>query len=182
MNTLLDGIRQGIGIQYARFAFRKEREAVISFSSAIHNAHRAILIMPLRRQQFFPTIMVMDFLKSRFREEDITLLCDGFGREELKMLPRSTFIRILEDEVNPFFVPGKSLIERLSRHPYDLAIDLNLDFLLPSAYICRATKAAVRIGFGHKHADTFYNFQIQPDPALERSQLYDRMARLLHGF
>lgn len=182
MSNILDDIRHGIGIQYARLHFRKEREPVISFPSSIQNAHRALLIMPLKMQQFFPTIMVMAFLKDRFPEENITLLGDGFGREELKMLPRSSFIRILESEVNTFFIPQKQLLERVMHRQYDLVVDLNLDFLLPSAYICRATNARVRVGFAGKRADAFYNFQFQPDPALERTQLYDRMARFLQNF
>ena len=179
---MIDGIRMAAGIQAARFRFRRLKDPVMSFADAVSSARRAALIMPLKKREFLPTIMVIEFLKNRFRGEDITIVSDDHGREAVLMLPRSHFIHVMKDEVSPFFFPRATLLQRVRERRCDIIVDLNLDFVLPSAYICRAIDARVRIGFARKHAEVFYNFLIQPDPRLERKHLYDRMAAFLQRF
>lgn len=179
---MIDGVRMAAGIQIARFRFRKVKDPVMSFADAVSSARRALLIMPLRKREFLPTIMVIEFLMNRFRGADITVVSDDHGREAVRMLPRSHFIHVMNDEVSPFFLPRATLLQRIRERRPDLVVDLNLDFVLPSAYIGRAVDARVRIGFARKHAEVFYNFLIQPDPRLERKHLYDRMAAFLQRF
>lgn len=179
---MLDRLFGAIGLFIARFHFRKAPQEVLSFNEAVRSARRVLVIMPLRKREFLPTVMVIEFLKQRFREEHITIVSDDHGREAVRMLPRSYFIHVLKDEVGPVFLPRRTLLYRVRERQYDLAIDLNLDFVLPSAYICRESNARVRIGFARNNADTFYNFQIQTDPRLDRKKVYDRMAAFLQKF
>jgi ADP-heptose:LPS heptosyltransferase len=179
---MLDTMRGVIGLQVSRFRFRRFEDPVMSFTEAVTTARRAMLIMPLKKREFLPTVMVVDFFKQRFREENITIVSDDHGREAVRMLARSHFIHILKDEVSPFFLPRRTLLRRVLERQCDLVVDLNLDFLLPSAYICRESNARVRIGFDRRRADLFYNFLIQPDQRLERKHLYDRMASFLQRF
>ncbi len=179
---MFEALRMGLGLRLARFHYRKAEEPVVSFTSAVTSARRALLIMPLKKREFLPTVMVIDLLKRRFREENITILSDDHGREAVRLLARSYFIHIMEDEIGPLFLPSRSLIHRIRERQYDIAVDLNLDLVLPSAYICRECGARVRIGFARKNAELFYNFQIKRDPRLERKHLYDRMAAFLQQF
>lgn len=179
---MFEEVRSTIGVQIARFHYRRSEDPVMSFTDAVTAARRALLIMPLRKREFLPTILVIDFLKRRFREENLTILSDDHGREAVRLLPRSHFIHILNDEISPLFLPRRTLLYRVRERRCDLVVDLNLDFLLPSAYICRESNARVRIGFTRRYAESFYNFLIQPDPQLERKHVYDRMASLLQGF
>ncbi len=179
---MLERVRASIGIQASRFHFRKAREKVISFTGSISSARNALLIMPLRSREILPTVMVLNFLRKQFREENITVVTPEKNVEVMRILPRSTFIRLLASEVTMFYLPRKSVLARITKKHFDLAIDLNLDFVLPSAYICRETSARVRVGFAGKAADTFYNFQIQPDPGLNRHLIYDRLAQCLQMF
>jgi ADP-heptose:LPS heptosyltransferase len=80
------------------------------------------------------------------------------------------------------FLPGNDLITRVKKRRYDLTIDLNLDLVLPSAYICKESDARIRVGFARKHADTFYNFQINVDPTLDRKLVYERLVKCLQMF
>lgn len=179
---MFEDARSTIGVQLARFRYRKPEDPVMSFREAVSTARRAMLIMPLRKREFLPTVLVIEFLKQRFREEDLTILSDDHGREAVRMLPRSHFIHILNDEVSPLFLPRRTLLYRVQERRCDLVVDLNLDFLLPSAYICKESAARVRIGFTRRYAEKFYNFLIQPDPRLERKHVYDRMASFLRKF
>jgi hypothetical protein len=64
---------------------------------------------------------------------------------------------------------------------YDVAVDLNLDFLLPSGYICKASTARIRVGFARPGADLFYNFQVKFE-ASSTAAMYDRLASCLKMF
>jgi ADP-heptose:LPS heptosyltransferase len=179
---VLEGLRRSIGYVAARYHFRRSRDRIISFTEAVSSAHQALLILPLRHEEFLPTIMVVDLLKKRFEEENITVVTGDHGVEVMRMLPRSQFIHILVHEINLLYLPSADVIQRVKKKKFDLAIDLNLDFVLPSAYICRESDARVRIGFVRRRADAFYNFQIQHDPTLGRKLIYDRLAMCLQKF
>ena len=179
---MLQSLRTYIGVQASRFHFRKSIDKVISFTKSVSDARNALLIMPLDRKELLPTVMILDLLRKRFREENITVVTPEKGMEVMRVLPRSNFVRVLDSEVGLFYLPKGSLMGRVARRQYDLAIDLNLDFLLPSAYICRESKARVRVGFAGKRADVFYNFQLEPDPSRGRELLYDRLAQCLQMF
>ena len=179
---MLELLRRSVGLQVARFHFRKSREKVISFTKSISEAQQALLIMPLDLRELLPSIMVIDLLKKRFREENITIVTGEHNVEVMRVLPRSQVIRVLVPEVTVFYLPRREVIDRVNKRRYDVAIDLNLDLILPSAYICKESNARVRIGFASRRADTFYNFQIQPDPTLSKQHLYDRLAKFLQMF
>ncbi len=182
MNIPFEQARRYAGMLKARWEHRKSRDSVVAFNAALSSAHSALLIMPLRRREFLPTVTVIELLKRRFQEENITIISDDHGREVVRILPRSHFMHIIDAEITPLFLPTPALVRRIRERHYDVAIDLNLDFELPSAYICKASNARIRIGFKRDRSDLFYNFQIHPDLKKERKHLYDRVAAFLEKF
>lgn len=182
MIPVLDSTLRSAGLTFARFLVRRTPAEVVSFTDAFSAAHRVLLLMPLAKRESLPVAGLVDFLKLRFGQQNITVVSDDHGREVMPLLPRGRFIHILKDEVNPFHLPRQSLITRIRERPHDIAIDLNLDFVMPSAYICTQSAARVRIGFVRPRAEVFYNFQIQQDPGLDRRRVYDRMVAFLQMF
>jgi ADP-heptose:LPS heptosyltransferase len=175
-------VRTWAGLSIARFRFRKTHDEVISFVNAFSSVRTVLLVMPLDRAHRFPAVSVLELLTRKFREDNITVVTDEQDLQTAHLLPRSSHERILLSEVSLFSLPKKKLMARITAHTYDLAIDLNLDLVLPSAYICKASAARVRIGFNRKRADRFLNFLVQPDPALDRKKVYDRLVRCLQMF
>lgn len=171
-----------LGLQVARFRFRKAQEPIIAFTNALSSAHHALLIMPLNRAQRFPAVSVMEMLTKRFAEENITIITAEDDYQTARLLPHSPQVRLLVNEFNLFYLPHHDLIERIGTHQYDIAIDLNLDFVLPSAYICKASKARVRVGFTRKHSEKFYNLTVRLDPTLDPRGVYDRLVKCLQMF
>ena len=176
------GLRKSIGIQQARFHFRKSRERVISFTTSFSAAHNALLILPLQHRDFPATLTVINMLKQQFHEENMTVVVTEGDKEARKRLAHSRFIPLNLSEITYFYLPRKEVLDSVRRKRYDLAIDLNLDLVLPSAYICKASDAPVRIGFVRKRAEKFFNFQIQVDHTQERQVIYDRLAKCLQMF
>ncbi len=182
MAILPEAVRRSIGMSLTRFRFRKYQTEMISFTRSLSNAQRALLIMPMHRPEPLPIVTVIDLLKRRFPERGLTVVTWGPSLELMQMLPHSQFVRILETEITPFFLPRRETMQRIESTTYDVAIDLNLDLVLPSGYICRESNARVRIGFAGKRSDLFYNFQVRSHPSTGRHDLYDRLAACLEMF
>jgi ADP-heptose:LPS heptosyltransferase len=124
---------------------------------------------------------MIDYVRSRFADDHVTIVTDEHDTGSPALLPRSTIVRVRPSDIDGLYRPSAEMIRSIAARKYDLAIDLNLDFLLPSAYICRASNARVRVGFARERADLFFNFQMQPDGA-QQGALYARLAACLKMF
>ncbi len=179
---MLAGVRSFIGYLVSRFRFRRSREKVISFTHSLANAQSALVILPFGNAPEQSAAGLLGLLRNRFRDENITLVIGKDEPAPTGALPRSQVIRLSGKDVNFFYLPRPEILQRIKRKEYDVAIDLNLDFVLPSAYICKVSNARVRLGFSGDHADVFYNLQIHADRAGHLPQTYDRLARCLQLF
>jgi ADP-heptose:LPS heptosyltransferase len=179
---MLEHIRAAVGLQAARFHFRKWVDEIMPFAETVSDARTILLILPLDGGPLFPVAPVITMLRAHKREADITVVLSSQTTEALDPLQRCPVIRILPDEITTFFLPRRALITRINKRHHDLAIDLNLDFHVPSGYICRESRAPVRIGFTSKRSDTFYNFQVQTAAKESRMVRYERLAKCLQMF
>jgi ADP-heptose:LPS heptosyltransferase len=179
---MLDSLRRSIGMQAARFHFRAAQETVISFSHSISTSDRLLVIMPLGQSAGEGQTRVLTFLRDHFYEPDITVIAPAGGTPVERILPRCRVLLVGPEDVTGFFLPRRSFLARVTERTYDLALDLNLDFMIPSAYICKESNARVRTGFSAHHADTFFNFQVRLEPASRREHAYDRLVQCLEMF
>jgi ADP-heptose:LPS heptosyltransferase len=179
---MLESLRRAIGMQAARFHFRASQEEVISFSHSISTSDRVLVVMPLRESPEEGQAHVLTFLREHFDEPDITVIAPSGGTPVERVLPRCHVLLVGTGDVSRFFLPRRSFLTRVAERNYDLALDLNLDFMIPSAYICKESNARVRTGFSALHADTFFNFQIRLEPAARKEHAYDRLVQCLEMF
>lgn len=174
--------RAALGMMGARWHYRKSQDALVTFTDVLSSARSILIVMPLDGSPLYPVAPVIMMLRKRFTEEQISVVVAQHSTEALEALRHSPVIRILPSEINLWLLPRRGVITRATTRHHDVAIDLNLDFLLPSGYICRETLAPVRIGFARKGADLFYNMQVQTGPTESRTQRYERMANCLLMF
>lgn len=179
---MLEKPRSSLGLLGARFHFRRTRDEALSFVDSFAAASSILLLMPLDGSPLYPVAPVVTMLRRHKREEQITVVVASHSNEAFTALDRSPIMRILPEEIGTFLLPRKDVLARVRRTQYDLAIDCNLDFLLPSGYICRESRAPVRVGFARAHADLFYNFQVQTSRAESRTVRYERFAHCLEMF
>lgn len=179
---MLDSLRSSAGLLIARFRFRKSRDTVISFTNSVSTAEQALVILPFGERAVMPGPEVFTALKRRFADGSITLVGEERAAGLSSHLPGGRFIRVKPDELTLFFLPRAAVMERLGGGRYDVAIDLNLDLVLPSAYICRKSGARVRVGINRRAADRFYNLLVHPDPSLGTQRLYERLLACLEMF
>ena len=138
--------------------------------------------MPFVQEESTPTGLVISMLKRMYGDANLTVVLNSYLLKIERSLPQSRLIFVNPGDLNALSLPRKHILRQVQERSYDVALDLNLDLVLASAYICRASSAIVRIGFARKHADVFYNFQIRPDPTLSRRVIYDRLAKCLQMF
>jgi ADP-heptose:LPS heptosyltransferase len=179
---MFESLRSSIGLLIARIQFRRSRDTVISFTKSVSTAEHALVILPFGERGPQPDAAVFAALRRRFADENITVIGDERGAALAEHFPRSRFVRVTRTDLSGFFLPRGTILQHIAGRRYDLAIDLNLDLVLPSAYICRKSDARVRVGLERGKADRFYNLLIHPDPALGTQRLYERMMACLEMF
>lgn len=179
---MLEPLRRSLGMRVAKFRFRKQREKVQSFTRLLPSAGTALVIMPLASGPDGDHANVLALFRKHFAPENLTILTAAPRDRMERLLPRSRVITIAQDETSFLYLPRQVVLDRVHARRYDLAVDLNLDFMLPSAYICRESDARVRVGRSGQHADTFFNLQVRLDPSPEKGDAYGRLVQCLQMF
>lgn len=175
---MFETTRRSLGYQLARLQFRSKRDAPMTFTASLSGSKRILLVLPLTPVKDSPA-PVLDLLRTRYGEEHCTIVAEALDNGITALMPRSEIVRISAQDLTKLYHPPAGLLMHLGRRQYDAAIDLNLDFLLPSAYICKASGARVRVGFTRPAADLFFNLQVQPGTG---PGLYQRLAACLMMF
>lgn len=179
---MLERPRRWIGYQGARLRFRRSRDPVIPFRGSVSSARRLLLVLPFDQLPLPPAQKLVAFLTSRFSQENITVVTGEQHFTFSRLLPRAHVERLTPEDCTMFFLPRAARLQEIFSRPFDLAIDLNLDFVVPSGYICRESKAPVRAGFARPRADVFFNLQVQRGADTTREQAFDRLAQCLQMF
>ena len=179
---MLDSFRRWLGTHAARYHFRAVRDPILSFRGAFTAARSALVVLPFDREPGPQLQELADALKTRFAQDRITVIAAEHQYDIGRLLPRSQVVRVPARDLTSFFLPRNDIVAAVTARQYDLAIDLNLDFVMPSGYICRVSGARVRLGYDRPGAEHFYNFIIKRKPGIGRERAYHRLAEFLRTF
>jgi len=172
--------RRSLGYHLARWRFRKHPDAITSFTNSLSSGQHVLVILPLAPSA--PSAgSILELFRTRYGEQRLTLVAHAADKHVGTLFPHSTVISIGDSDVTRLFHPSADVLKRVLARQYDVAIDLNLDFLLPSGYICKASHARIRVGFMRPGAELFYNFEIRVEGP-QSEALYDRLAACLKMF
>jgi hypothetical protein len=188
-------MKRFIGIQLAVSRFRKVKEQEHDFTNFFSDAHYALIILPRNYDAASVAGKYLPLLREKLAKMELTFIDP---RGALRAFTGDFFYETLsynEIELSQFGIPKEELLRRITKNnkkKYDIAIDLNLEFDIASAYICRASYAPVRVGFAHRHADAFYNVLLRfsmPKEKLDAKQLdrfratrYEQLTQCLNMF
>lgn len=171
-----------LGLQYTKFIFRKEKDVQQEMTNFISRSRTALIILPVEYDDALAAGAAFKALFNKFEHLEITILTEGIRATPLSEFPKSKVVRISQSHVNKFFLPRQNFLQRILENNYDITINLNLDFILYTAYISRATGARIRIGFSHSASDTFYNIQFNVDRTKPVQSIYDQIVQYLKKF
>ncbi|MFH0989138.1 MAG: hypothetical protein V1799_03880 [bacterium] len=179
---MLESFRLQMGIHYARLRFHVGREPLVDFTDVVTRARRAVVFLPEMPNQLNILSDVNQYLIDRFHADKLMFV----GRREiLSSMRESRKIETLgfsSQELNYWYVPRGELRQKMKKSTFDMALDLNISFAFPSAFLCRESLAPLRIGFVKDHADDFYNFQVKTNRANNLNQAYTSLLRCLEMF
>jgi len=171
-----------LGYRYAKFQFRADVDAVQPLTDFFHTAKSMLVILPVGYEDaLIAGTILRDVLKQR-RSLHLTVIHNSTRETPLSELPRCEVVRLNPEDINRFSLPKKSIVQRLAAQHYDVAVNLNLDFILHTAYICKASRASVRVGCTHLASDVFYNVQVNLTTPASPHVLFKRFAECMAMF
>ncbi|MDI6802891.1 MAG: hypothetical protein QME58_03475 [Bacteroidota bacterium] len=171
-----------IGLQYTKFLYRKEKDTQQELTDFISHARTILIVLPVDYEDAQAAGIAFRTIRDKLENKEITIVTEGIRSTSLSELPRSKVIRMSASHINKFFLPRQNFLDRLRETSYDVIINLNLDFVLYTAYICKATGAKYRIGLADRAADTFYNVQFNFNKAQPASNIYQQFVQYLKMF
>ena len=179
---MFDAVRKKLGVLYTRFYFKHERDAITDFTRAISNARTGLLLLPDNQHDLQFARSIVPSFQRKFNGNRLTVLVPEHVKDPMRDVYLCEILRIHEDDINPFFLPKLHLRRRIQEKQYDVAVDLNIQLHLPSAFLCKESRSKVRIGITKELADTFYNFQLRTDPTGSAKKIYDHLFNCLAMF
>jgi hypothetical protein len=179
---MFEGLRLKVGLRYARFHFRKRRDPVVRFTEAVERASKALVLFPETVTDSESMQSVMKYLGHRFGAGSVMVV----AREDLAISLRSNFngktITYSPEEINQWYIPRRELLRKMKSSTFDIALDLNVNLALPSAFICRESNAPLRVGFAKPSGDHFYNFVVQTRMTTNTPVAYKNLLKCLDMF
>jgi ADP-heptose:LPS heptosyltransferase len=179
---MLEKLRLDLGTSYARFHFRSMRDPIVRFTQAVSTARRLVVIMPEIATEAAGTDIVLKFLGRAYHTSRITLVA---RQDVVPALPDHrgfNLVTFTEEELSMWYLPRPELLRKVKKSTFDVALDLNVRFALPSSFLCRASQAPLRIGFVKPYADSFYNFQVQTGQSNNLAQIYSQLLKCIDMF
>ena len=179
---MFEGPLAYFGLQVAKFRFRKEQDAVQPLTEFFRSAKNVLVMLPIGYEDAALAGNALAEVCRKRRNLHITAVNFGTRSTSLSGCVNCQVVRIDQNEIHRFFLPKKPVLQRILDHAYDVAVDMNLDFVLHTAYICKASRAKVRVGCAHQAADFFFNVQLKFDSAQARSAAYKHYVSRLEMF
>lgn len=172
-----------IGLQFARFQFRSDFDKPQEMTKFFTGARNALVLMP----RGYDNAILAGNALYKYRKElehlHLTIIHTGTRETSLSSFLHSRIIRINPSDINRFSLPRRSLMQQIFTKEYDVAVDLNLDFVLHSAYICKASRARIRVGFQRSSlADHFFNVHVELKRRRAPQSMYENFAASLMMF
>ena len=179
---MFEDTRRNIGIFLTRFLFLKKESKPMSFSNVFSHAKSALVILPENPDHRSAALPMLTVLQNKFKGTKLTFVVHEAFRNLTRTFVHSTIITIRDEQLNFFFLPKKSGIEKILNERFDVVIDLNFTHVPTATYLCRQINAPLKVGFSKAHADSFYNFQFNASPNKHIAVRYQQLFRTLSMF
>jgi hypothetical protein len=179
---MLSNFRRRIGLFYSRIRFLSEPENIRSFGYAVTKAERAIIIFPEQMEDHRPLQGFLNQFVNHAQLKSISIVVRKDILKFLRQPPNVNIISYVKEDVNSFFVPRRLLRDKIHRTSFDLALDLNTGFSFTSAFICRESRAPVRVSFYKEHGEQFYNIQLRTRRTKDLHLPYQNLMKCLQMF
>lgn len=179
---MLERIYAYLGFQFAKLQFRGDIDVVQPLSEFFTGARNVLISLPVGYDEAAIAGNALRVYRERLNHLHLTVINNSTRATSLIDFARCEVVRVDSADINKFSLPTHNLLKRILTREYDVALDMNLDFVLHTAYICKASHAKVRVGFTHAAADLFYNVQFRVDRRSPPQAVFEKFAMCLSMF
>ena len=134
---MFNTVRKKLGFLYTKIYFKHERDAITDFTRAISNARVALVLLPNDQREFQFARSIVPSLQKKFKGNRLTVVVPEQVKDPMRDVYLCEIIRVHEHDLNPIFLPKENLRRRIREKNYDVAVDLNIQLHLPSAFLER---------------------------------------------
>ncbi|MCH7620033.1 MAG: hypothetical protein IH880_09770 [Candidatus Marinimicrobia bacterium] len=161
--VILSSFRKDIARFYlTRFSRdNKSLKTPFSVGKSIESSSGVLICMPDDLNQFRVARYVFKKIFESPASSRVTVILTEETNEEFKIDTNAREIVIKNSDISFWQLPKSNWISDKGLITYDLTVDLNTDFCLYAAYICRAVGHKLLIGFAWEGADQFYNILLK---------------------
>ncbi len=179
---MLERLTRQLGLQFAKLQFGSQSEPPRQMTGFLRTASNVLITLPIQYDAAAAAGAALHQIRNQLSQAHITLVHTSTWETPLTGYLRCEVVRIDRGDINRFSLPGRSLLQRIATRPYEVAIDLNLDFVLHTAYICRASAAGIRVGCLSEASEFFFNVQIRRGADHGSHNPYDALTAALAMF
>jgi hypothetical protein len=155
---------------------------MMNFTDALTRSRRALVIFPESSLDGESVLTLFRYLLRKFSSEGIMVLIRDDQLFSMASTPPLKTLTYSANDINTWFVPRRELLQRIKTNTFDVALDLNIGLSLPSAFLCKASNAPLRVSFAKQGGDQFYNFQFQSKGAVGNTRTYRSFLKCLDMF
>jgi hypothetical protein len=155
---------------------------MMDFTDALTRSRRALVIFPESSLDGESTSIFLRYLLQKFSSDGMMVMIRDDQLFAMASAPPLKTLTYSARDINRWFVPRRGLLQRMESNNFDVALDLNLNLSLTSAFLCKASKAPLRISFAKKNGDQFYNFQVKTKGNDDHKYCYRSFLKCLDMF
>lgn len=139
----------------------RHEERLVHVNKILDDAKSVMVCFPDGFEDGIGANKVMPYIRERFPHSKINVIVTRINLEKVRKSPYiDNFIDVSEKDFNVVSLPTRDLVNRVKMMSYDVAIDLNREFHLPTAYLCYRSGAKLRIGLRDQEVAPFFNMEI----------------------
>lgn len=139
----------------------RHEDRVVHVNKILDGAESVMVCFPDGFEDGIGASKVLPYIRERFPKSKINVLVTRINLEKVRKSPHiDNFIALSDKDFNSVSLPARDLVNRVKMMGYDVAIDLNRHFHLPTAYLCYRSGAKLRIGLRDQEVTPFFNVEI----------------------
>jgi hypothetical protein len=162
----------------ARF---KSMDSMVDIFSTLLQARCILICLPDKLEDFGVARKFIPGIIENFVDAKITFLLKYNYINLLDRVERNRveLLTLKPENISTFGLPDRQVVNTVKKINFQVAIDLNHEFNLVSAYLCFTSRAPLRICLLNEDRDPFYNFQIQVNPQAQLDQKYEKLIKYI---
>jgi hypothetical protein len=156
----------------------------ISFFSLVDNFSDCLVCMPSNMRYILEASSKLPDIAAIFPNRMIkVLLTSNIDPGSYAFVKRFSIIKPYSYDLNMFYLPKKSFIEKVVGKGLSVCIDLDLEHNYFNSSICALTRAPIRVGSKKGLGLPYYNLEINVgDPETPAKEQYDNFVKVLYNF